>query len=51
MVAMPLGKPKRRVYKPIKFGESMQTGAVEWELNRRRLLKEQREDEKQWSGQ
>jgi hypothetical protein len=35
-----------KVYKPTKFGEEMQPGTVEWELNRRRLLKEQREDDK-----
>jgi len=32
-------KPKRRVYKPIRFGEGMQPGTAEWEMNRRRELK------------
>ena len=42
-------KPKRRVYKPMKFGEGVQPGTVEWELNQRRFRKEQREDEKAWA--
>jgi hypothetical protein len=42
-------KPKRRVYKPMRFGEGMQPGTVEWELNKRRLSKEQREDNRQWA--
>ena len=32
-------KPKRRVYKPIRFGEGMQPGTTEWEISRRRELK------------
>src|ERR1039458_1475928 len=35
--------PKRRVYKPTRFGEGMQPGTVEWELNQRRERKEERE--------
>jgi hypothetical protein len=42
-------RPKVKQYKPMKFGEGMQPGTVEWELNRRRLRKEQREDEKLWA--
>lgn len=42
----PKPKPKRRVYKPIRFGERMQPGTVEWELNRRRERKEEREAER-----
>jgi hypothetical protein len=36
-------KPKRRVYKPMRAGEGVQPGTVEWELNRRRDRKEERE--------
>jgi hypothetical protein len=38
-----MNKPKRRVYKPMKFGEGMQPGTAEWELNRRRDRNEERE--------
>jgi hypothetical protein len=37
---------KRRVSKPLVFGEGFQSGTVESELNRRRLRKERRKDEK-----
>lgn len=30
-------KPRVKVYKPTRFGEGMQPGTVEWELNQRRL--------------
>lgn len=33
----------------MKFGEGMQPGTVEWELNKHRQCKEQRENEKQWA--
>jgi hypothetical protein len=33
----------------MRFGEGMQPGTVEWELNRRRQRKEQREEDKQWA--
>ena len=36
-----------RVYKPTKFAKGMQPGTVESELNRRRLRKERREDDRQ----
>jgi hypothetical protein len=36
-------KPKVKVYRPMKFGEGMQPGTAEWELNRRRARKEERE--------
>jgi hypothetical protein len=39
---------KRRVFKPTRFGEGIQPGTVEWELNQRRLRKERREDDRQW---
>jgi hypothetical protein len=32
-----------KVYKPTKFGEGLQPGTVEWELNRRRQRAEERE--------
>lgn len=35
--------------KLMKFGEGIQPGIVEWELNQRKLRKGQREDEKQWA--
>jgi hypothetical protein len=37
---------ERRVYKPIRFGEGLQPGTVEWEQNRRTLRKELAEDER-----
>lgn len=40
--------PKRRVYKPMRFGEGMQPGTVEWEANQRRLRAERRNEERQW---
>ena len=33
----------------MRFGEGTQPGTVEWELNRRRLRAEQREDDRQWA--
>jgi hypothetical protein len=42
-------KPRRRVYKPMHFGEGVQPGTVEWELNRRRARKEQQEDDLLWA--
>jgi hypothetical protein len=46
---MPKPKPRRRVFKPMRFGEGMQPGTVEWELNKLRLRKEEREDDRQWA--
>ena len=33
----------------MKFGEGMQPGTVEWEMNRRKFQKEKRKDEKEWA--
>jgi len=38
-----------KIRKPMKFGEGMQPGTVEWELNRRRLRAERHEDNRQWA--
>lgn len=35
-----------KVYKSAKFGEGMQPGTVEWELNRRKMRAEERAAEK-----
>jgi hypothetical protein len=42
-------KLKPRVYKPMRFGEGVQSGTVESELNKRRLRKEKREDDLLWA--
>jgi hypothetical protein len=44
-----LAKFDGRLRKLMKFGEGMQPGTVEWELNKHRQCKEQRENEKQWA--
>jgi hypothetical protein len=36
-------RPTRRVYKPTKPGGVMQPGTVDWELNRRHDMKEERQ--------
>jgi len=41
-------KPKVEVLLSIKIVEGMQPGTVEHEMNRRKLLKEQRQEDKQW---
>ena len=33
----------------MRFGEGVQPGTVEWELNKRRVRKEQREDDRLWA--
>src|ERR1039457_4863581 len=43
-------KPKRGAQKPMRFGEGMKPGTVEWDLNQRRLRAERREDDRQWTA-
>jgi urease accessory protein UreF len=38
-----------KVHRAMKIGEDMRLGTVEWELNHHKLLKEQREEVKQWA--
>jgi hypothetical protein len=40
---MKSAKPRVKVYKPTRFGEGMQPGTVESELNRRRARKDERQ--------
>lgn len=35
----------KRVYRPAKFGEGMKPGTVEWELTRRRVQRQRRQDD------
>ena len=41
---------KHRVYKPMRFGEGMLPGTVDWERNKRLLREEEREEERQWAA-
>jgi hypothetical protein len=49
MLEMSPPSRKVKVYKPTKFGEGMQPGTAEWEQNRRKLLKEQRAEDRAWA--
>ena len=39
----------RKPMKAMKFGEGMQPGTVEWELNQRRIRAARREEDRQWA--
>jgi hypothetical protein len=43
-------RPRRRAYKPAKFGEGLQSGTAEWELIRRQRRKLDREETKAWEA-
>lgn len=38
-----------KVYKPVRFGEGIQEGTVEWEINRRNIRKQEREEDRRWA--
>jgi hypothetical protein len=48
----PMSRPVRfkgKVHKPTKFGEGMQPGTVDWEMNQRRHRAEERQAEREWA--
>jgi hypothetical protein len=38
-----------KIRKPMGFGDGMQPGTVEWELNQRRIRDARREGDRQWA--